>query len=46
MARQRTDGEHVALHRDTAQVGEVADVDNQFRGNQPQIHRRHQALAA
>ena len=46
MARQRTDGENATFHGDTTQVGKVADVDNQFWGNQPQIHGRHQALAA
>jgi hypothetical protein len=46
MARQRTDAENAVFHGDTTQVGEVADVDNQLWGNQPQIHGRHQALAA
>ena len=46
MARQRTDGEDVTPHRDPAQLGEFADIDDQFGRDQPQIHRRHQALAA
>ena len=46
MPGQRADAEHLAAHRDPAQFGEPADIDDQFRGNQPQIHRRHQALAA
>ena len=46
MARQRANGEDAALHRDPAKLGEFADIDNEFGGDQPQIHRRHQALAA
>ena len=32
--------------RNAAQLSEFADIDDQFRRNQAQIHRRHQALAA
>ena len=46
MARQRADTKRLASHRDSAQFREFADIDDQFRGDQPQIHRGHQALAA
>ena len=45
MARQRSDPDRIADNRDAAQLGQCADVDDQFGGNQPEIHRRHQALA-
>ncbi len=32
--------------RDPAKLSQFADIDNEFGGDQPQIHRRHQALAA
>ena len=46
LPRQRTDHERIALDRDPAQLGELADIDDQFRRNQAQVHGRHQALAA
>jgi hypothetical protein len=46
MPGQRADHQRVAAHRDAAQLAEFADIDDQFRRKQAQIHRRHQALAA
>ena len=46
VARQRTDGEDAFLHRNPAQLGQLADIDNEFGRDQAQIHRRQQALAA
>ena len=45
MTRQRADAETPRLHRNPAQLGQLADIDNEFGGDQAQIHRRHQALA-
>ena len=46
MARQRTDAEDAAPHRDSAQFGDLANIDDQFGRDQTQVHRGHQALAA
>ena len=46
MAGQRADDERLALDRDPAQFGELADIDNHVRRDQPQIHRGNQALPA
>jgi hypothetical protein len=46
MARQRADGNNIAAYHDSPQFGDLADIDDQFRRNQTQIHRGHQALAA
>ena len=45
MARQRADGKDIASYGDSLQFGEPADIDEQFRRHQTQIHRGHQALA-
>jgi len=46
MAGQRPDGKDIAAHCDSPQFGDLADIDEQFRRDQTQIHRGHQALAA
>ena len=46
MSRQRTDGEDAFLHRHPAQLGQLANIDNEFGRYQTQIHRRQKALAA
>ena len=46
MTRQRANSEQFAGHRNAAQFREFADVDDEFGGDQPQVHRGHQALAA
>ena len=46
MARQRTDAQNTAPQRNSAQFGDLADIDDEFGGYQTQIHRGHQALAA
>ena len=46
MTRQRANPEKLAVHRNAAQLGEFADIDDEFGGDQPQVHRGHQALAA
>jgi hypothetical protein len=46
MTRQRTDGKDIAPHRDSSQFGDLADIDDEFRRDQTQVHRGHQALAA
>src|SRR6202035_2479437 len=43
--RQRADVKDVALDRDPPQFGDFADIDDEFRRDQTQVHRRHQALA-
>ena len=45
MARQRADGEDIAAQGYSLELGDRADIDHQFRTDQPQIHRGHQALA-
>jgi len=46
MPRQRADDERLVLHRNAAQLPDIANVDDQFRRNQAQVHRGNQALAA
>ena len=46
MTGQRADPDDTARHRNTAQLGEFADIDDEFGRDQAQIHRGHQALAA
>ena len=43
---QRADGENLLLHRNSAQLGEATNIDHEFGRDQPQVHRRHQALTA
>ena len=43
---QRANRKDVTIHRNPAKLSQLADVDNEFGGDQAQIHRRHQALAA
>ena len=46
VACQRTDGDDAFLHHHSAQLVQLADIDDEFGRDQAQIHRRHQALAA
>jgi len=46
VARQGTDAQDIASHPDAAQFGDLADIDDEFRRNQTQVHRGHQALPA
>ena len=47
VACQCTDGEDASsLQHNPAQLGQLADIDNEFGSDQSQIHRRQQALAA
>ena len=46
MPRQCADDETLALHRNAAQLPDIADIDDQFWLNQAQVHRGNQALPA
>jgi hypothetical protein len=47
MAGQRADAKDIAADLTMpCKFGDVADIDQQFRREQTQIHRGHQALAA
>ena len=46
MGGQRADPQHVANHRDAAELRHPADVDHGRRRGKPQFHQRNQAVAA
>ena len=46
MARERADAKDIAPHGDAPKLGNLANIDKEFRRDQTQVHRGHQTLAA